>query len=188
MIKIILITSNKMKFLVAKNAVKGLPVELEQLKLETPELQDMNVCEVAKFSARWAADKLQKPVIKSDQGFYIEALNGFPGAYMHDVEATIGKEGFKRIMTGIKNRKAKYVETLAFCKPGEEPIIFTGEKHGALSENFEGEEGYGVDFLFIPSGEKHTASTLPEEKMIKLYDFGLWPKMIEYLKKESNKK
>jgi XTP/dITP diphosphohydrolase len=176
--EIIFVTGNEEKFLTAKKYFDKTKLNLVRKKIECPEIQDMNVSNVVKFSVQYMAEKLQKPVIKSDQGFYIEALNGFPGAYMHDVEATIGKEGFKRIMEGITNRKVKYVEALAFCIPGEEPVVFTEEKYGTLAKDFEGDKSHGIDFLFIMEGEKHTVSCFQKEKRIELYDCNIWPKMI----------
>jgi len=179
--EIVFVTGNEKKFFAARKYFDKSGFNLVRMKVDCPEIQDMDVSNVVKFSVKFMAEKLKKPVIKSDQGFFIEALNGFPGAYMHDVEAAIGKHGFKRLMEGFKNRKAKFVEALAFCRPGYDPVVFTSEKPGTLAKDFEGSEGFGIDFLFIPAGEKHPAAALLEEKRLRLYDFGLWPKMIKHL-------
>jgi len=116
---------------------------------------------------------------------YIQALNGFPGAYARDVEKTINKAGFKRIMQGVRNRKVKFIEALAYCKPGEEPVVFVAEKKGRLAEDFQGTNGFGIDFLFILEGEDKTIASFPQERLAEVYDFKLWPKMIAFLKKRS---
>jgi inosine/xanthosine triphosphate pyrophosphatase family protein len=36
------------------------------------------VSQVAKYSAKRAAEKLNKAVIKNDSGLFVECLNGFP--------------------------------------------------------------------------------------------------------------
>jgi XTP/dITP diphosphohydrolase len=180
--KIIFITRNEKKYLAAKKYFEKAGFDLIRQKLECPEIQNMDVSEVVKFSVKFMSEKLKKPVIKSDQGLYIQALNGFPGAYMNDVEKTIGKEGFKRIMQGIKNRRAKFVEALAFCNPGENAVVFTAEKKGRLSMDFQGVNGFGIDFLFILKGEDKTIASFPQEKVAEVYDFKLWPKMIAFLK------
>ena len=45
------------------------------------EIQAKTCAEVAGFSAKYAADKLGCPVLKSDSGLYIEVLGGLPGPY-----------------------------------------------------------------------------------------------------------
>ena len=180
--EIIFITGNEKKYAVAKKYFEGLDISLIRKDMYCPEIQHMDVVEVVKFSVKFMAEKIGKPVIKSDNGFYIESLNGFPGAYMKDVEKTIGKEGFKKIMEGIENRKAKFIDALAFCEPGKAPIVFIGEIKGKLAKEFEGTNGYGIDYLFIPEGETHTAGTFVQDKLVKLYDVGTWSKMISYLK------
>jgi XTP/dITP diphosphohydrolase len=185
--KIIFVTGNEKKYLAAKKYFNKSGFDLIRQKLDCPEVQNMDVCEVVKFSVKFMAEKLQRPVIKSDQGFYIEALNGFPGTYMNDVEKAIGKEGFKRIMQGVKNRKAKFVEALAFCNPGEDPLVFTAEKRGRLATGFQGKNGFGIDFLFILEGGDKTIASFPQERLAEVYDFKLWPKMIAFLKSEHKK-
>ncbi|MCK4429428.1 MAG: non-canonical purine NTP pyrophosphatase, partial [Candidatus Aenigmarchaeota archaeon] len=98
--EIIFITGNEKKYLIAKKYFENTGIKLIRKNFDCPEIQDMDVVEVAKFSAKFMSEKLNKPIIKSDNGFYIEALNGFPGTYMRDVQDAIGKEGFKKLMVG----------------------------------------------------------------------------------------
>lgn len=168
-----------MKFLVAKNAVKGLPVELEQLKLETPELQDMNVCEVAKFSARWAADKLQRPVMLNDAGFFIVALKGFPGVFAAYADKTISTEGIMKLMEGVKDRRAYFVEATAYCEPGKEAIVETDELHGTIADKPSGEHGWFTDMFFIPEGKDKTMAHWDDKERIHLWPHGNWRRIAE---------
>lgn len=51
-------------------------VEVENIKMETTEIQADTVEEVAMHSAKEASDKLKCTVLKNDTGLYVEALNG----------------------------------------------------------------------------------------------------------------
>ena len=51
-------------------------VEVENIKMETTEIQADTVEEVAMHSAKEARDKLKYTVLKNDTGLYVEALNG----------------------------------------------------------------------------------------------------------------
>ncbi len=55
-------------------AVKSCPMELI-------EIQSADIHEISLHKARQAFEKLQQPVLTMDGGFYIKALNGFPGPF-----------------------------------------------------------------------------------------------------------
>ena len=82
MLDLIFITGNQKKLDQAREKIQGYPINLIGTKLETPEIQDTNVEIIAGYSAQYAANKLGKPVVKTDAGYYIEALNGFPGPFI----------------------------------------------------------------------------------------------------------
>ena len=58
-----------------QNILKPLWVEVENIKMETTEIQADTVEEVAMHSAKEASDKLKCTVLKNDTGLYVEALN-----------------------------------------------------------------------------------------------------------------
>lgn len=74
-----MVTGNMGKWKVASDIFKKYDIELLHEKMDTPEIQSHDVEDVSKYSAIYAANKLNKAVIKSDVGYFIEALNGFPG-------------------------------------------------------------------------------------------------------------
>ncbi|MFI3156200.1 MAG: non-canonical purine NTP pyrophosphatase, partial [Methylococcaceae bacterium] len=77
------ITGNDYKLSIAQKAIAATPaIILERRKIECPEIQSHSNDDVAIFSARYAADFLQLPVVVSDAGFTIDALNGFPGPFI----------------------------------------------------------------------------------------------------------
>jgi len=79
---LVYVTGNDTKFEVALKTFSNTGIALLQKSLSTPEIQSKSVQEVAMYSARWASKELDKPVIVTDAGFYIEALNGFPGPFI----------------------------------------------------------------------------------------------------------
>ena len=62
--KITYVTGNWAKIASAKQALEPLGYEVENIKMETPEIQADDVTEVSKYSAKWAAEKLNKAVLK----------------------------------------------------------------------------------------------------------------------------
>ena len=153
--KITYVTGNWAKIASAKQALEPLGFEVDNIKMETPEIQSNDVTEVAAYSASWAANELNIPVIKNDTGLFIKRYNGFPGVYMKYMDDTLKIDGLLKLMKGVKNREAYIKESIAYCEPGSEPIVFEGITKGKLSNEPSGEYGWGIiDHLFIPEGEE----------------------------------
>lgn len=81
--KITYVTGNWAKVKSAKQMIEPYGIEIDNIKMETTEIQADSVEDVAKFSAKEASEKLKCSVLKNDSGLFIEALNGFPGPYTH---------------------------------------------------------------------------------------------------------
>ena len=73
--KINYVTGNWAKILSARQILEPLGFEIEQIKMDVPELQNDSIEEVAKYSAKWASEKLKCAVLKNDSGLCIDALN-----------------------------------------------------------------------------------------------------------------
>ena len=138
----------------------GFNLEIVNPDFEILEIQAKTCGEVAGFSAKYAADKLGYPVLKSDTGLYLEALGGLPGPYNAYFDKQIGVDKFLEMLKGEKNRKARIEHCFAYCEPGCDPIIFTGGGTGTISRNAKGERGRWHDKFFIPDGETKTLSEL----------------------------
>jgi len=184
--KVYFVTGNQMKVLVAQKALETNEIELEQVKIETPEIQSMDVKEVASFSAEWAANKLNKPVVKEDNAFCIEALDEFPGTFVAHIDKTIGENGIMKLMNGIKNRKAKYVLAVSYCVPGGQPIVEFEELEGVISENLEGEYGWFSDKFFIPNGYGKTMGCYPDDERKMIWPHNFWKKLATRILSEKN--
>lgn len=176
----VFVTGNPYKFEVAKKALSSVSIEVIQEKLETPEIQSAEVSEIAAYSAKWAANKLNKPVVVSDTGYYIESLNGFPGPFVKYINKWLSAEEMLKLMEGKTNRKVEIKICLAFCKPGENPVIFSSITPGTISLQV-GAEREGekmMDRLFIPEGYNKPQSELPKEEMV-----SFWANKEDYWKK-----
>lgn len=177
------VTSNKFKIFTANTLLKSTGIKVIGKKILCPEIQHQDVTEIAKQSAKCAVEKLQTPVIVHDCGFCIEAFNGFPGAFIAYVERWLGFKGFLKLMNGVKNRRAKFVDAVAYCEPGKDPVVFMSETHGTLSKKQQGKYGWGIDHIFIPKGKNKTLGCFPDEERAKLCSGEHWKEFAEYLKK-----
>lgn len=182
------VTGNKHKLQVAQEVLGKRGIEVVQEKLETPEIQSTDVVEISSFSAKWAADKLGKPVVLTDAGYYIEALNGFPGPFIKYINKWLTSEDLLRLMDGKENRKVVVKVCLAYCEPGKEPVTFTGEIKAEIAKKaVKIVNGWAtpINEIFIPEGYDKVESEIPREEMIKFWakGEGYWGKLADYLEK-----
>ncbi len=185
--EITFVTGNSYKFQVAKEVLKDSGITLIQQKIETPEIQSKDVVEIATYSAKYAANKLNKPVALTDAGYYIEALNGFPGPFIKFINQWLTSEDLLRLMEGKENRKVTVKACLAYCEPNKEPMNFVSEVTGTLSLKTVKEGSTPINEIFIPEGYTKVEAEIPREEMVKFWgkveDY--WLKLAEYLKQKA---
>jgi XTP/dITP diphosphohydrolase len=119
---ITLLTGNHFKIETAQLALQPFEIKVEGYKTNLPEIQDDSVLNVAKDMAIKEAKKLNKPVVREDHGFAIEALNNFPGPYMAFVEKTLSPQHVLNLMKDEKNRNATFDLGLVYAHPNGETI------------------------------------------------------------------
>lgn len=186
-IKIYLVTGNPYKVKVAKAALAPFEIEVQQLDLDTPEIQSFDTEEVAKYSVKYAAEKTGKAVIKGDFGMHIEVLNGFPGPFPKFINKWLTAEQFIRLYRDEPNKRAYFIDALGYCEPGEKPVCFTTKTYGTLVTTPQGDNGNMIDSVFIPDGFDKTIASLSEKESIKLWGNDRYTQLAHYLQKKINK-
>ena len=136
-------------------------------KIYCPEIQDDDITNVSKYSAKYAANELNMPVIKNDSGLIVEALKGFPGPYTSYIEDTITEVGLLKLMQSETNRKACFIEVISYCEPGKEPVSFVSYTNGTIATELRGKYGWSFDKLFIPEGKTKTLAEFEDDEKAK---------------------
>lgn len=109
--------------------------------------------ENALIKAKAVATALNLPALADDSGICVDVLNGEPGIY----SARYAGDGIDehnnqlllKNLQGVENRKAKFVCCMVFYKPNGEIVTATGETHGTIMYECQGENGFGYDPLFM---------------------------------------
>lgn len=180
--KITYVTGNWSKILSAKQILEPLGIEVDNVKMETTEIQANTVEEVAMHSAKEASEKLKCDVLKNDTGLYVDALGGFPGPYTHYVDEKLGEEGILKLLEKEENRKAQFIEAFAYCEYGKEPIVFKSITKGTIAKEKSGKYGWSWDFIFIPEGKDKTLGNYPDEERALVWNTSAYYELAEYLK------
>lgn len=158
--KVTFVTSNVHKAEEAAGILKG-HASVEHVSLECPEIRDESVAVVARGKAEFAYATLGCPVICDDTGFFIAALNGFPGSCAAYAQKTIGNEGILRLLSD-KTDKSAWFETGIAYADSEGVSVFVGRIEGIVVEP-RGNGGFGYDPIFSING-KTLAEMTPDEK------------------------
>ena len=157
---VLLATSNRGKLAEAREVLAGFGIAVKQFDGKGIEIQADKTSEVAAFSSRGAAISAGSPVLVEDAGLFIHALGGFPGPYSAYVFKTVGLDGVLSLLRGRTPRKARFVSSLAYCKPGGEPVVFEGLVQGEITRSPRGSMGFGFDPIFLPAGGRRTFGEL----------------------------
>ncbi len=141
-----------------------LDIRLEGVDLGLREIQDVEVRAVVHDKALRAFEKLQRPVVVDDTGLAIEEWRGLPGAFTSWFLSSVGIGGILAMAASVKDRRARAITALAYADR-DGVIVFEGTVHGSLSETASGENGFGFDSVFVPTGTIHTLADLaPDAK------------------------
>ncbi|AZV80061.1 RdgB/HAM1 family non-canonical purine NTP pyrophosphatase [Parasedimentitalea marina] len=176
--RLVLATHNKgkleeMKHLLGPYGVTV--VSAGELDLPEPEETEDTFVGNARIKAHAAARATGLPALSDDSGITIDALNGAPGVYTADWAETENGRDFMKAMTRSHDeleavnaaypRTAQFRCTLVLAWPDGHDEVFEGVMPGELVWPIRGENGFGYDPMFQPSGLDVTcAQMLPAEK------------------------
>lgn len=109
-----------------------------------------------------------KFVLADDSGLEIEALDNFPGIYSaRFMEGRPYKEKWAAIFEMLKNKENKNAQfhcAITFITPTKEKYVFEGIEKGYITENIEGENGFGYDPIFFSNSLNKTFGNATEEE------------------------
>jgi XTP/dITP diphosphohydrolase len=163
-VEALFVTSNPNK---AREAAEILGVEMRSVGLDLPELQALDVAQVAVAKAAAARATLgdpDSPVLVEDSGLVIDAWNGLPGALTKWFLRSVGNEGLLKMLSGEENRSARAVCAVAIALADGSVRVFVGEVEGNVAPEPRGSGGFGWDPIFVPEGHTETYAELGPRK------------------------
>lgn len=172
--QIVLATRNKGKIReLARIFAQELP-EVELLGTDNfPDLEDIEETEDsfegnALLKAQAVSDFTGLPAIADDSGLAVDHLGGAPGIFsarysgVHgDDEANLQKVLLE--MEGVVNRRAQFVCAAAFVAPNGYRQVLRAEMVGDLITEPRGDNGFGYDPIFVPTGYLQTTGEMNPE-------------------------
>jgi XTP/dITP diphosphohydrolase len=150
-----LLTGNKGKLQEFQHELRGIGVEVVQLKAEVDEIQADTLEEVVHNCLDQADSQGLGDVVLDDSGLFVASLNGFPGVYSAHAFRTIGCGGMLRLLDGKADRRARFDSCIGASIMGEH-ILVTGSVLGTISFEERGGNGFGFDPIFMPENGGRT--------------------------------
>ncbi len=135
------------------------------IKKESPETGESFLENAAAKAAFYSSLVKDIPTIADDSGLVVASLDGAPGIHSaryagSDADDEKNIEKLLKKLSGIKDRRAKFVCTAALAKNGQLIETFTGQVKGIILHETRGSGGFGYDPLFFYPPLKKTFAQL----------------------------
>jgi XTP/dITP diphosphohydrolase len=140
------------------------------LSLPEPEETGVTFIENAELKARSAVQASGLPALADDSGLCVAALDGAPGIYSArwagpEADFSAAMQRINTELGETKDRTAWFTCALSLCWPDGHCETFEGKVDGALTWPPRGDQGFGYDPMFVPTGSDMTfGEFVPEEK------------------------
>ena len=121
----------------------------------------------ARIKAVAAAKASGLTALADDSGLCVSALNGQPGVYSARYAGDDYPGAFAKIIAAAKAKEnwvAWFTCALCLAQPDGSTATYIGEAAGRIAPAPQGENGFGYDPIFIPTGYEHSYAELGKEK------------------------
>ena len=161
--EITFVTHNIGKIKSAEKYFKDLKFTIFNYELDEPRSDD--ITEIATSKVKQAYELVKIPCIAMDTDFRIDALNGFPRAFVNFSLETIGINGILKLMKNVENRECSINECIAYYD-GNSIHYFYGRHPGSVSNEIRGidrkEKWSDLWYIFKPKGFDKTLAEMDE--------------------------
>ncbi|HEV7905516.1 MAG TPA: XTP/dITP diphosphatase [Pyrinomonadaceae bacterium] len=173
--ELLIATNNAGKIRELTALLSNLPLRLRRLS-EFPQIVEVEetgetFAANAELKARLYSRQTNLWTLADDSGLEVDALDGAPGvlsARYAGADATDAERNARLLAalngTDDTQRTARFTCAIALYEPGAETTkLFAGTCEGRIARQPRGDNGFGYDPLFIPTGYAQTFGELPDE-------------------------
>jgi inosine triphosphate pyrophosphatase len=177
--KVTFITGNQKK---AEFLAKYLDHPVDHQKLDLDEIQSLDPREITEHKVRQAYEIVNGPVLVEDISFVIKAIGNLPGPFIKWFIQEVGFEGICKLANSDPRRRAQTAVCYAYYD-GNEIHFFEGRQTGTIPGHPKGDDGFGWNCVFIPSGQSKTIAEMNEQETEKysLRTTTVYPQLKEFL-------
>jgi non-canonical purine NTP pyrophosphatase (RdgB/HAM1 family) len=132
------VTSNEHKVATATAMCREYGIKFERRNIDLVEIQADDGESIAIGKVRQAFEEFKRPVVITDDNWFITGLNGFPGPYMKYVNKWFRPEDFIRLTKDLEDRRIVMRQIIAY-KDSDCEEIFSEDIEGTLLKEVRGE-------------------------------------------------
>jgi non-canonical purine NTP pyrophosphatase (RdgB/HAM1 family) len=167
------ITSNKAKVRVAEKYLSPLDIAIQGEPLDLVELQSDDIAQIAIDKAKQAFSVIKQPLFVNDAGWYITALNGFPGPFMKYMNDWLTAQDILAMMAHHSNREVIFREVICYID-ADQVKPFIGEVKGrVLSKDTVPSEVVSRSVFSLSSNQKSIAECW-QEGVASVDNYAIW--------------
>jgi XTP/dITP diphosphohydrolase len=201
-ITIVLATRNQGKIREIEKILSGSSVRILSLnQFDLPETVEdgADFSENARKKAVETAVALGLPALAEDSGLVVEALGGEPGVRSSRYAGENATDSMRvdRVLSGMSgrtDRRAAFVSVVCVALPSGENMIFEGRCDGLITEEPEGEDGFGYDpiFYYPPAKKTFARMSLDEKNRVShrarafLALISKWDEVLAWMRRETH--
>lgn len=131
------------------------------------------------------------PALADDSGLAVDALGGAPGVFSARFagEEADDLKNMRKLLKDLKGvasdkRTARFVCCIALALPAGQVKTFTGKAEGTIGQGPKGDNGFGYDPIFYPTGHSRTFAEMTADEKDRLSHRGkAMKKLYAYLRK-----
>ncbi len=149
------VTSNPAKIEEFKEAIGESDITLFFCGLTIEEIKSDSLEKIVADKLVKSFEVIKKPVICTDGGIFINALNGFPGENSKQAAQKVGAHGLLKLMESVQDRSAVRRNCIGYYD-GEKMEFFTSEILCDISKSVrEKYSSYELDKILIPLSKRN---------------------------------
>ena len=157
------VTSNNKKFQSLSKMLSPIGINLLRLEYDFDEGRELSIESVAKSKLEQAKQAFpDKKIVVDDRGFFIPALNGFPGPFVKLLLNSFSYKGLVKLMNGESDRRALFSYAIGYFD-GHTDHIFVANEEGFITEKPQGDNLHGwTELLYIYGHPRYPGKSLVE--------------------------
>jgi XTP/dITP diphosphohydrolase len=172
---LLIASGNRHKVQEIQSILEGLPLNIFSTKDLSPSVTEpvedgSSFAENAKIKAKGYAQHFDGWVLADDSGIVVPKLQGAPGIYSAryagpDASDQENREKLMKEINALGGKsEAYFVCSICFFRPPSAFEVFESQWHGHVVDYVKGENGFGYDPMFFPSGDSRSAAEWSEQE------------------------
>lgn len=147
--------------------ITALIPSVQQLKIDLPEIQELDPRRIIEAKVEAAFDHHQGPFIVEDTSLTMDGMNGLPGPFVKWFEEVLDHDHMVKLSRAMGNGSVTATTIIGYAKARDDISYFEGSLTGVFVPK-RGLDAFGWDPIFQPDGHTQTLAEMGQEKKLEV--------------------